>query len=305
MLWEMTLVDGISKANIAPGVGVDKYLLYHLPRSKRPIHSKPFTDISTMDSNPSNSTRPETVFHSTIANSTGNDGVFIVSPPDRRTEMAAPIHSSEPKPMTDPLKPLKPLPFRKRKRASEVPTSTLQPLNEDPWAAYVKGIEIFPRKGMLLAQNREDKMELVHIEQLKADPASIRSLVEIIKGLSYRSFPQLLRHYQHDDHTFLVWESVECSLSQVLGSRYALTETEIASIVWPVCLMSVLLILHALGRHKPIPRPMLKLCRSLLESGTSAIPIERLPHSPTMRSCLRDPVGSGSVSQQPIDWANW
>ncbi|KAJ5347011.1 uncharacterized protein N7506_000264 [Penicillium brevicompactum] len=187
-----------------------------------------------MDSNPSKSTGPETVFLSTIANSAGNDGVFIVSPPDRRTEMAAPIHSSEPKPMTDPLKPLKPLPFRKRKRASEVPTSTLQPLNEDPWAAYVKGIEILPRKGMLLAQNREDKMELVHIEQLKADPASIRSLVEIIKGLSYRSFPQLLRHYQHDDHTFLVWESVECSLSQVLGSRYALTETEIASIVWPI-----------------------------------------------------------------------
>lgn len=188
-----------------------------------------------MDANHSKATRPETVFFPTIANTAGNDGVSTVSPVDWTTEVAAPIHLPKPKPMTNPLPHLKP--FRKRKRTSEVQTCTLHPLNEDPWAAYVKGIENFPRKGILLAQNREDKMELVHIQPLKAEPASIRSLVKIVNDLSYRSFPQLLRHYQHEDHTFLVWESVECSLSQVLGSRYALTETEIASIVWPVCLM--------------------------------------------------------------------
>jgi hypothetical protein len=194
-----------------------------------------------MDTNHSKPTRPETVFFPTIANSAGNDGVSTVSPMGRSTEVCrstevAPIHPPKPKPMTNPLNPLKPL-TRKRKRASEVPTFTLQPLNEDPWAAYVKGIENFPRKGMLLAQNREDKTELVHVQQLKAEPASIRSLVKIVNDLSYRSFPQLLRQYHHEGHTFLVWESVECSLSQVLGSRYALTETEIASIVWPVCLI--------------------------------------------------------------------
>ncbi|KAJ5865196.1 uncharacterized protein N7529_007112 [Penicillium soppii] len=162
---------------------------------------------------------PETIFFPTIANTAGK-------------EVATPILLPQPKPMTNPWPPLKP--FRKRRRTSEVQTSTLQPLNEDPWAAYVKGIENFPRKGMLLAQNREDIMELVHIQQLKAEPGSIRSLVKTVNDLSYRSFPQLLRHYQHEDHTFLVWESVECSLSQVLESRYALTENEIASIVWPI-----------------------------------------------------------------------
>ncbi|CAG8030392.1 unnamed protein product [Penicillium nalgiovense] len=187
-----------------------------------------------MDANHSKATRPETVFLPTITNAAGNAGVSHVSPVDWTTEVTAPIHFPKPKPMTNPLPPLKP--FRKRKRTSQMQTSTLQSLNEDPWAAYAKGIENFPRKGMLLAQNREDTMELVHIQQLKAEPASIRSLVKIVNDLSYRSFPQLLRHYQHEDHTFLVWESVECSLSQVLGSRYALTETEIASIVWPVCL---------------------------------------------------------------------
>jgi hypothetical protein len=174
-----------------------------------------------MDAN-QKAARPETTFFPTIANTSGK-------------EVAAPILLPQPKPMTNFLPRLKP--FQKRRRISEVQTSTLQPLNEDPWAAYVKGIENFPRKGMLLAQNREDKMELVHIQQLKTEPGSIRSLVKIVNDISYRSFPQLLRHYQHEDHTFLVWESVECSLSQVLESRYALTENEIASIVWPVCLV--------------------------------------------------------------------
>ncbi|KAJ5454992.1 hypothetical protein N7530_012761 [Penicillium desertorum] len=193
-----------------------------------------------MDPDRSQVTRPETVFFPNIADAAGNDGMPIVSPVDRSTEATAPITLSKSKPMVKslnkPLKSLKPLePLRrKRKRASEVPTSNLEPLIGDPWAVYVKGIENFPRKGMLLAQNREDKMELVHIQPLKAEPASIRSLVKIVNDLSYRSFPQLLRHYQHEDHTFLVWESVECSFSQVLGSKYVLNETEIASIVWPI-----------------------------------------------------------------------
>ncbi|OQD75269.1 hypothetical protein PENANT_c157G08738, partial [Penicillium antarcticum] len=35
-------------------------------------------------------------------------------------------------------------------------------------------------------------MELVHIQQLKAEPASIQSLVKTVNDLSYRSFPQLI-----------------------------------------------------------------------------------------------------------------
>ncbi|KAJ5142465.1 uncharacterized protein N7515_001252 [Penicillium bovifimosum] len=186
-----------------------------------------------MDTTHSKPIRPETVFFPTIANPARHDGVSTVPPVRPSIEVAAPIYPPEPKPVANPSTPWKPL-KRKRMRASEIPTSTLQPLNEDPWATYVKGIENFPRKGMLLAQNRENKTELVHIQQLKTESASTRSLVKIVNDLSYRSFPQLLRHYQHEDQTFLVWESVECSLSQVLGSRYALTETEIASIVWPI-----------------------------------------------------------------------
>ncbi|KAJ5288265.1 hypothetical protein N7508_011040 [Penicillium antarcticum] len=189
-----------------------------------------------MDANRPKASRPETMFFPTKADSGGNDSVSI-TPVERTKDVAAPTTHTKSNPTTLPKTkpPTKPLvKFRKRKRNSEISTSSLQTLSEDPWSVYIKGIEIFPRKGIFLAQNREDKMELVHIQQLKAEPASIQSLVKTVNDLSYRSFPRLLCHYQHEDHSFLVWEPVECSLSQVLGSKYVLSETEIASIVWPI-----------------------------------------------------------------------
>ncbi|OQD74999.1 hypothetical protein PENANT_c161G10044, partial [Penicillium antarcticum] len=189
-----------------------------------------------MDNNRFKATRPETMFFPVIADSDGNDSA-PTAPIERTKEVAAPTTLTKSNPTTLPKikPPTKPLvKIRKRKRNSEIPTSSLQPLSKDPWSVYIKGIEIFPRKGIFLAQNRENKMELVHIQQLKAEPASIQSLVKTVNDLSYRSFPQLMCHYQHEDYSFLVWEPVECSLSQVLGSKYTLNETEIASIVWPI-----------------------------------------------------------------------
>lgn len=203
-----------------------------------------------MDVNRPKATRPETMFFPTKADSGGNDSVST-APVERTKEVTAPtaLTKSNPTNLPKTKPPTKPLvKFRKRKRNSEIPTSSLQTLSEDPWSVYIKGIEIFPRKGIFLAQNRENKMELVHIQQLKAEPASIQSLVKTVNDLSYRSFPQLLCHYQHEDHSFLVWEPVECSLSQVLGSKYILNETEIASIVWPVCLPTRFC---RSSRHKP------------------------------------------------------
>ncbi|KAJ5766710.1 uncharacterized protein N7511_004326 [Penicillium nucicola] len=188
-----------------------------------------------MDVNHPKATRPETLLLPTKADFGGNDSAST-APVERTKEVAAPTTLTKSNPTTLPKTkpPAQLVKFRKRKRKSELPTSSLETLSENPWSVYIKGIEIFPRKGIFLAQNREDKMELVHIQQLKAEPTSIQSLIKTVNGLSYRSFPQLLCHYQYEDHSFLVWEPVECSLSQVLGSKYVLSETEIASIVWPI-----------------------------------------------------------------------
>ncbi|KAJ5094914.1 hypothetical protein N7532_007205 [Penicillium argentinense] len=47
-------------------------------------------------------------------------------------------------------------------RSSKVPI-----LNEDPWADYGKGIEIFPKRHIFLARHRENNEELVHVQQLE------------------------------------------------------------------------------------------------------------------------------------------
>jgi hypothetical protein len=118
-----------------------------------------------MDVNRPKATRPETMFFPTKADSGGNDSVST-APMERTKEVTAPTTLTKSNlttlPKTKP--PTKPLvKFRKRKRNSEIPTSSLQTLSEDPWSVYIKGIEIFPRKGIFLAQNRENKIELVHI----------------------------------------------------------------------------------------------------------------------------------------------
>ncbi|KAJ5197138.1 hypothetical protein N7449_007617 [Penicillium cf. viridicatum] len=113
-------------------------------------------------------------------------------------------------------------------RSSKVPI-----LNEDPWADYEKGIEIFPKRHIFLARHREKKGELVHVQQLE-EGVETRPLLNTITCLSHRSFLRLLRCYQYEGLAFLVWEPVELSLSQIIGSKYSIREAELVSIVWPV-----------------------------------------------------------------------
>ncbi len=118
-------------------------------------------------------------------------------------------------------------------RANKGTRSKIPIVNEDPWNDYEKAIGIFPKRHVFLARDRESKGDLVHVQQLEEGVAT-RPLLEIINRLSHRSFPCLLRCYQHEGTTFLVWEPVELSLSQVIGSKYSIRETELVSIVWPV-----------------------------------------------------------------------
>lgn len=105
--------------------------------------------------------------------------------------------------------------------------------HEDPWADYEKGIEIFPKRHTSLCQHRRDREDLVHIQQLKAGAAT-ESLLNTISRYSHPSFLHLLCCYHYDQSTFLVWEPVELSLAQVIGSKYSVREAELTSIVWPV-----------------------------------------------------------------------
>ncbi|KAJ5267384.1 hypothetical protein N7478_010192 [Penicillium angulare] len=118
-------------------------------------------------------------------------------------------------------------------RASKGTSSSVSIRNEDPWNDYEKALNIFPRRHIFLARDRESKADLVHVQQLEEGVAA-RPLLEIINRLSHRSFPCLLRCYQHHETTFLVWEPVELSLSQPIGSKYSIRESELVSIVWPV-----------------------------------------------------------------------
>ncbi|KAJ5449497.1 uncharacterized protein N7458_005946 [Penicillium daleae] len=116
----------------------------------------------------------------------------------------------------------------KRTRSFEVPV-----LNEDPWADYEKSISIFPKRHTFLARHRQNKEELVHIEQLERNVAT-ESVHDTICRLSHPSFLRLLCCYHYEGSAFLVWEPVELSLAQVIGSKYAIREAELVSIVWPV-----------------------------------------------------------------------
>jgi hypothetical protein len=113
------------------------------------------------------------------------------------------------------------------------PSSTIPVLNEDPWADYEKGIEIFPKRRTFLARHRQNKAELVHVQQLEAG-ATPEPDLNSISRLSHPSFLRLLRCYHHEGSTFLFWEPVELSLAQVIGSKYSIREAELVSIVWPV-----------------------------------------------------------------------
>jgi hypothetical protein len=60
------------------------------------------------------------------------------------------------------------------------------------------------------------------------------SVHDTICRLSHPSFLRLLCCYHYEGQAFLVWEPVELSLAQVIGSKYAIREAELVSIVWPV-----------------------------------------------------------------------
>jgi hypothetical protein len=104
---------------------------------------------------------------------------------------------------------------------------------EDPWTDYEKGIEIFPKRHTSLCRHRRNREDLVHIQQLKACTAT-ESLINAVGRYSHPSFLRLLCCYHYDQSTFLVWEPVELSLAQVIGSKYSIREAELTSIVWPV-----------------------------------------------------------------------
>ncbi|KAJ5291460.1 hypothetical protein N7478_000711 [Penicillium angulare] len=108
----------------------------------------------------------------------------------------------------------------------------IQLQDSDPWDDFEKGIEIFPARHVYLARDHGNKARLVHIQHLAAGVAG--SLLGNINRHSHRSFLRLLQCYQYGSSSFLVWEPVELSLSQVLGSKYSIREAEMVSIIWPI-----------------------------------------------------------------------
>ncbi|KAJ5366137.1 hypothetical protein N7541_000078 [Penicillium brevicompactum] len=118
-----------------------------------------------------------------------------------------------------------------RKNPNVVPK--IRQVDEDPWLTYESTVQIFGRP-IFLARLRSNKAELVHIQRLEQEPSSAESLVETMHQVAHRSFPNLLEHYRHGGQDFLVWEAVELSVGQVLGSRCSIDEGALAAIVWPV-----------------------------------------------------------------------
>lgn len=124
--------------------------------------------------------------------------------------------------------PSRPPRAKRGSRPYEVPV-----VNKDPWGDYERSIEIFPKRHTFIASHRENKADLVHVQQLDND-SGIRLLLATASQCAHPSFLRLLHCYQHEKSVFLVWEPVEISLSQVIGSKYSISEAELVSIVWPV-----------------------------------------------------------------------
>ncbi|KAJ5155669.1 hypothetical protein N7492_008472 [Penicillium capsulatum] len=118
------------------------------------------------------------------------------------------------------------------KSQSQAPS--IQTSTGDPWKEYEKGIEIYPKWKTSLCRSREDRTELVHIQQLDLERSAAKLEADTIGLLSHRSFPRLLNCYHHEQHTYFVWEPTELSLSQIMGSKCTIRESELVSIVWPV-----------------------------------------------------------------------
>ena len=153
----------------------------------------------------------------------GSSSSTPASPPEARRKDAT-KRPATPPPLAvpRPSRPRDPLP------PPRIPT-----LFENPWSTYEE-ILSFPKRQVCLARRRGNHAELVNVQQLRQDPSSGAHMVEAVNQVIHPSFLHLVRCYQHDNRSFLVWEPTEFSLSQVLGSACTISETEVASIVYPV-----------------------------------------------------------------------
>ncbi|KAJ5500624.1 hypothetical protein N7453_009675 [Penicillium expansum] len=110
----------------------------------------------------------------------------------------------------------------------------IQPVFQTPWLTYEAIMVISQGQSVFLARHRNNKVALVNIHLLKRQFSSVKPLLETMSQFSHPSFLDLLGCYCWEDQVFLVWESVELSVSHILASRCTVTEGEVAAIVRPV-----------------------------------------------------------------------
>lgn len=114
----------------------------------------------------------------------------------------------------------------------------VQPLKsqvvENPWRTWEPVIEIVYTRPVWQARRRDQKAELAHVQQLEQSLSAKSALLGSVGEVLHPSFPVLKSCYIHEGHTFLVWEPVELSISQILASKCLISESEIAAIVRPV-----------------------------------------------------------------------
>ncbi|KAJ5365211.1 hypothetical protein N7517_008097 [Penicillium concentricum] len=110
----------------------------------------------------------------------------------------------------------------------------IQPVFQNLWLKYKAIVVISQGQSVFLARHRNNKVALVNIHLLKQQFSSVKPLLETRSQFSYPSFLGLLGCYCWEDQVFLVWESVELLVSQILASRCTITEGEVAAIVRPV-----------------------------------------------------------------------
>lgn len=112
--------------------------------------------------------------------------------------------------------------------------SAVRKINEDPWRTYEPGMQIYLGREVILAQHRENNMELVDVQKLQQTPSPVEPMLQFMGQISHSSFPSLKECFVHDGCIFLVWEPLELSVSQLLAVKSPIAESELAAIVRPV-----------------------------------------------------------------------
>jgi hypothetical protein len=145
------------------------------------------------------------------------------------------------------------------------------------YGPITKRVSRYSPNGTLSFLDTARTKKLVHIQQLGS--AATECVHDTIGRLSHPSFLSLLCCYHYEGSAFLVWEPVELSLAQVMGSKYAIREAELVSIVWPVSFDFPLLALrYSISASSSPP------FRSSREFDTYGTPTEPLPPSRTSQS---------------------